>query len=294
MPENPPAMLESQIRSLPKIASGKVRDIYRVDDDRLLMVQTDRVSAFDVVLRQPIPGKGETLTAMSKMWFDLLPIKNHATAIDPADVVSAAEKPQVENRALVVRRLSPLPIEAVCRGYLVGSGWKDYQKTGAVCGIQLPPDLPLAARFESPLYTPATKAEQGAHDENISQRQAAEIIGADAAEKARDAALRLYEFGARFAAERGVILADTKFEFALDGDGELILIDEALTPDSSRFWPADEYREGENPPSFDKQFVRDWLEKQNWDKTAPAPDLPPEIVAATAAKYREIRARLRF
>ena len=289
----PTAMIESQIRSLPKIAAGKVRDIYRVDDRHLLMIQTDRVSAFDVVLRQPIPGKGETLTAMSKMWFDKLPIKNHATAIDPVDVVAAAEKSQVENRALVVRRLSPLPIEAVCRGYLVGSGWKDYQKTGAVCGIELPPGLRLAARFDSPLYTPATKAEQGAHDENISQSRAAQIIGAEAAAKVRAAALRLYELGAQFAAERGVILADTKFEFALE-DGEPTLIDEALTPDSSRFWPADEYREGENPPSFDKQFVRDWLETQTWDKTPPPPDLPPQIVAATAEKYREIRARLRF
>ena len=289
----PTAMIESQIRSLPKIAAGKVRDIYRVDDRHLLMVQTDRVSAFDVVLRQPIPGKGETLTAMSKMWFDKLPIKNHATAIDPVDVVAAAEKSQVENRALVVRRLSPLPIEAVCRGYLVGSGWKDYQKTGAVCGIELPPGLRLAARFDSPLYTPATKAEQGAHDENISQSRVAQIIGAEAAAKVRAATLRLYELGAQFAAERGVILADTKFEFALE-DGEPTLIDEALTPDSSRFWPADEYREGENPPSFDKQFVRDWLETQTWDKTPPPPDLPPEIVAATAEKYREIRARLRF
>ena len=289
----PTAMIESQIRSLPKIAAGKVRDIYRVDDRHLLMVQTDRVSAFDVVLRQPIPGKGETLTAMSKMWFDKLPIKNHATAIDPVDVVAAAEKSQVENRALVVRRLSPLPIEAVCRGYLVGSGWKDYQKTGAVCGIELPPGLRLAARFDSPLYTPATKAEQGAHDENISQSRVAQIIGAEAAAKVRAAALRLYELGAQFAAERGVILADTKFEFALE-DGEPTLIDEALTPDSSRFWPADEYREGENPPSFDKQFVRDWLETQTWDKTPPPPDLPPQIVAATAEKYREIRARLRF
>ena len=289
----PTAMIESQIRSLPKIAAGKVRDIYRVDDRHLLMVQTDRVSAFDVVLRQPIPGKGETLTAMSKMWFDKLPIKNHATAIDPVDVVAAAEKSQVENRALVVRRLSPLPIEAVCRGYLVGSGWKDYQQTGAVCGIELPPGLRLAARFDSPLYTPATKAEQGAHDENISQSRVAQIIGAEAAAKVRAAALRLYELGAQFAAERGVILADTKFEFALE-DGEPTLIDEALTPDSSRFWPADEYREGENPPSFDKQFVRDWLETQTWDKTPPPPDLPPQIVAATAEKYREIRARLRF
>ena len=289
----PTAMIESQIRSLPKIAAGKVRDIYRVDDRHLLMIQTDRVSAFDVVLRQPIPGKGETLTAMSKMWFDKLPIKNHATAIDPVDVVAAAEKSQVENRALVVRRLSPLPIEAVCRGYLVGSGWKDYQKTGAVCGIELPPGLRLAARFDSPLYTPATKAEQGAHDENISQSRVAQIIGAEAAAKVRAAALRLYELGAQFAAERGVILADTKFEFALE-DGEPTLIDEALTPDSSRFWPADEYREGENPPSFDKQFVRDWLETQTWDKTPPPPDLPPQIVAATAEKYREIRARLRF
>ena len=289
----PTAMIESQIRSLPKIAAGKVRDIYRVDDRHLLMIQTDRVSAFDVVLRQPIPGKGETLTAMSKMWFDKLPIKNHATAIDPVDVVAAAEKSQVENRALVVRRLSPLPIEAVCRGYLVGSGWKDYQQTGAVCGIELPPGLRLAARFDSPLYTPATKAEQGAHDENISQSRVAQIIGAEAAAKVRAAALRLYELGAQFAAERGVILADTKFEFALE-DGEPTLIDEALTPDSSRFWPADEYREGENPPSFDKQFVRDWLETQTWDKTPPPPDLPPQIVAATAAKYREIRARLRF
>ena len=289
----PTAMIESQIRSLPKIAAGKVRDIYRVDDRHLLMIQTDRVSAFDVVLRQPIPGKGETLTAMSKMWFDKLPIKNHATAIDPVDVVAAAEKSQVENRALVVRRLSPLPIEAVCRGYLVGSGWKDYQQTGAVCGIELPPGLRLAARFDSPLYTPATKAEQGAHDENISQSRVAQIIGAEAAAKVRVAALRLYELGAQFAAERGVILADTKFEFALE-DGEPTLIDEALTPDSSRFWPADEYREGENPPSFDKQFVRDWLETQTWDKTPPPPDLPPQIVAATAEKYREIRARLRF
>ena len=289
----PTAMIESQIRSLPKIAAGKVRDIYRVDDRHLLMIQTDRVSAFDVVLRQPIPGKGETLTAMSKMWFDKLPIKNHATAIDPVDVVAAAEKSQVENRALVVRRLSPLPIEAVCRGYLVGSGWKDYQQTGAVCGIELPPGLRLAARFDSPLYTPATKAEQGAHDENISHSRVAQIIGAEAAAKVRAAALRLYELGAQFAAERGVILADTKFEFALE-DGEPTLIDEALTPDSSRFWPADEYREGENPPSFDKQFVRDWLETQTWDKTPPPPDLPPQIVAATAEKYREIRARLRF
>lgn len=288
------ALFESSIKSLPLIARGKVRDIYAIDDEKMLIVTTDRLSAFDVILPDPIPGKGKVLTAVSNFWFGKLASvsPNHLTGIAPESVVTADERDQVEGRAIVVRRLKPLPIEAVVRGYLIGSGWGDYSRTGAVCGVQLPHGLRMASKLPSPIFTPATKAAVGDHDENISYAQTETLIGAAMAAQVRDTAIALYSAAADYARSRGIIIADTKFEFGLDADGKLILIDEALTPDSSRFWPADQYQEGSNPPSFDKQFVRDYLETLDWNKTAPGPTLPADIIQRTGDKYREALTRL--
>jgi phosphoribosylaminoimidazole-succinocarboxamide synthase len=282
-------LLQSSIKSLPLINQGKVRDIYDIDADKMLIVTTDRLSAFDVVLPTAIPGKGAVLTQVANFWFDRLSgiIPNHLTGIDPASVVSDAEKVQVAGRAIVVRKLKPLPIEAVVRGYLVGSGWKEYKQSGTVCGIPLPAGLQEASKLPQPIFTPSTKAEVGAHDENITFEKAGELMGAELAAKVRDVAIRLYQAAAEYALTKGIIIADTKFEFGLDAAGELYLIDEALTPDSSRFWPADQYQVGSNPPSFDKQYVRDWLEASGWNKKAPGPELPPDVAAKTGEKYRE-------
>jgi phosphoribosylaminoimidazole-succinocarboxamide synthase len=282
-------VLESQLKSLPFLHRGKVRDLYAVGDDKLLVIQTDRLSAFDVVLPTPIPGKGEVLTALSLFWFGKLAhvIPNHLTGIAPESVVRPDERDQVAGRAMVVRRLKPLPLEAIARGYIIGSGWKDYQRTGAVCGIALPRGLREAERLPEPVFTPSTKAPIGKHDENIPFAEMERLVGPERAAAVRDATLRLYGEAADYARVRGIIIADTKFEFGTDERGALYLIDEALTPDSSRFWPAAEYRVGSSPPSFDKQFVRDWLEGQAWDKRPPAPALPPDVLAKTAAKYRE-------
>jgi len=289
------SLFESDLPSLTRVARGKVRDIYAVGDDKLLLLASDRLSAFDVVMPDPIPGKGQVLTEISSFWFaHLRPlIDNHLTGIAAEEVVaSAAERAQVAGRAVVVRRLKPLPLEAVVRGYLSGSGWKDYQRSGSVCGLALPSGLTQAAQLPEPIFTPATKAAPGEHDENISFESLADRVGAGVAARVRDAALALYAQAAGYARRRGIIIADTKFEFALDDRDELVLIDEALTPDSSRFWPAESYRTGISPPSFDKQFVRDYLETLDWDKTAPGPHLPPDIIERTAAKYREARERL--
>ncbi len=296
------ALYQSSLKSLPLLGRGKVRDIYAIDDDRLLIVTSDRLSAFDAVLPDPIPHKGQVLTQLANFWFDRLAhvLPNQLTGIDPESVVTPEERPQVRNRSLVVKRLRPLPIEAVVRGYLIGSGWKDYQRSGAVCGIALPPGLPLAARLPEPIFTPASKATVG-HDENISfarmqadcESALSDILpragktGAQIAEQARAAALRLYTEAAAYALERGIIIADTKFEFGVDAAGTLHLIDEALTPDSSRFWPKDSYQTGHNPPSYDKQYVRDHLEAIGWNKQPPAPALPAEVIARTSAKYIE-------
>ena len=288
-------LFESTIKSLPLLGRGKVRDIYAVGDDKLLIVTTDRLSAFDVILPDPIPGKGAVLTAVANFWFGKLAhvIPNQLTGIDPEAVVAdAEEKAQVRGRSLVVKRLKPLPIEAVARGYLIGSGWKDYQATGAVCGIPLPAGLQLAQQLPEPIFTPATKAEMGDHDENISYAQVEKLIGADLAKTVKDTTLRLYREAAAFARVRGIIIADTKFEFGRDDEGRLHLIDEVLTPDSSRFWPADRYKPGSSPPSFDKQFIRDYLETLDWNKTAPGPKLPAEVIEKTAANYREALTRL--
>ena len=287
-------LFESSIASLPLINRGKVRDIYAVGDDKMLIVTTDRLSAFDVILPDPIPGKGEVLTALANFWFAKLAhiIPNQLTGIDPESVVRPEERDQVRGRAIVVKKLKPLPIEAVVRGYLIGSGWKDYQRTGQVCGIALPPGLRLAEKLPQPLFTPSTKAALGAHDENIDFAAVEKAIGSALAAQVRDVALQLYREAAEYALTRGIIIADTKFEFGLDAAGRLYLIDEALTPDSSRFWPADSYVVGTSPASFDKQFVRDYLETLDWNKQAPAPHLPPEIIEKTAAKYREALERL--
>jgi len=289
MSEATSPVLETNLKSLPFLHRGKVRDLYAVGEDRLLVVQTDRLSAFDVILPTPIPGKGEVLTALSLFWFERLEhvLPNHLTGIDPASVVAPEERAQIAGRSMVVRKFKPLMIEAVVRGYLAGSGWKDYQATGAVCGIALPPGMREAQKLPAPIFTPATKAPAGSHDENIDFAEAERIVGADYAAQARKFAIQLYSEAAAYAATRGIIIADTKFEFGVDAGGALYLIDEALTPDSSRFWPASEYRVGINPPSFDKQFVRDWLETQPWNKKAPAPELPPDILARTSAKYAE-------
>ena len=302
------ALFESNIKSLQLLGRGKVRDIYAVDAEKLLIVTSDRLSAFDVVLPDPIPGKGIVLTQLANFWFEKLGhvIPNQLTGIDPESVVAPEERAQVRGRGLVVKRLKPLPIEAVVRGYLIGSGWKDYQETGAVCGIKLPAGLPLAAKLPAPIFTPSSKADMGEHDENISFEQAQARCttmlkdalagtgktGAQLAEEARTAAIALYSAAADYAAGRGILIADTKFEFGIDAAGTLHLIDEALTPDSSRFWPADSYREGISPPSFDKQFVRDYLETLDWNKTAPGPKLPAEVIEHTAGKYREAYERL--
>ncbi|MEW6562510.1 MAG: phosphoribosylaminoimidazolesuccinocarboxamide synthase [Pseudomonadota bacterium] len=289
------ALHQSNLTSLKFLHRGKVRDIYEVDEHNLLIVQTDRLSAFDVILPTPVPGKGEVLTAMSNFWFAKLGhvIPNHLSGIAPEDVVKTdEERAQVKGRAFVVKRLKPLPIEAIVRGYLVGSGWKDYKKTGAVCGIQLPAGLQEAQKLPQPLFTPSTKAAVGEHDENISYAQAAELLGEARAAEVRDATLALYTQAADYALTRGIIIADTKFEFGVDEAGKLYLIDEALTPDSSRFWPADEYQVGSNPPSFDKQIVRDWLEGSGWNKQPPAPVLPDEVLQKTADKYSEALRRL--
>lgn len=283
-------LLQSSIKSLPLINQGKVRDIYDIDADKMLIVTTDRLSAFDVVLPTAIPGKGAVLTQVANFWFDRLSgiIPNHLTGIDPASVVSdPIEKAQVAGRGIVVKKLKPLPIEAVVRGYLVGGGWKEYKQNGTVCGIPLPAGLQEASKLPQPIFTPSTKAEVGAHDENITFEKASELMGAELAAKVRDVAIRLYQAAAEYALTKGIIIADTKFEFGLDAAGDLYLIDEALTPDSSRFWPADQYQVGSNPPSFDKQYVRDWLEASGWNKKAPGPELPPDVAAKTGEKYRE-------
>ena len=280
--------------SLKKIYSGKVRDLYEIDDKRMLMVATDRLSAFDVILEQPIPEKGKILTAISNFWLDKLAgvVPNHFTGDKVEDVVSAAELPLVEGRAVVAKRLKPVAVEAIVRGYIVGSGWKEYQKSGTVCGIALPEGLKEAAKLPQPIFTPSTKAAVGDHDENISFAQCEAIIGAELAAQVRDTAIKLYTTAVEYAATRGIIIADTKFEFGLDEDGTLTLMDEVLTPDSSRFWPADSYAEGSNPPSFDKQFVRYWLESTGWNKQAPAPAVPADVAQKTADKYREALTRL--
>jgi len=282
-------LFESNLRSLQLIHRGKVRDIYGIDEQRLLIVQTDRLSAFDVILPTPVPGKGEVLTALSNFWFRRLAqiIPNHLLDEDPVALVSAAERDVVTGRAFVVRRLRPLPIEAIARGYMAGSGWKEYQRTGAICGVALPPGLQEAEQLPHAIFTPSTKAPAGTHDENIGFAEAEKLLGASYAQQVRDKALELYSEAARYARSRGIIIADTKFEFGTDPAGQLYLIDEALTPDSSRFWPVAEYRVGSSPPSFDKQYVRDWLEAQHWDKKPPAPALPDDVAARTGDKYRE-------
>ncbi len=295
MPMTTPLLFESSIKSLPLLGRGKVRDIYAVGDDKLLIVTTDRLSAFDVILPDPIPGKGAVLTAVANFWFGKLShvVPNQLTGIDPESVVAGEEeKAQVRGRSLVVRRLKPLPIEAVARGYLIGSGWKDYQATGTVCGIALPPGLQMAQQLPSPIFTPATKAEMGDHDENIDYATVEKLLGAKLATLVKDTTLRLYREAAAFARVVGIIIADTKFEFGQDEEGRLYLIDEVLTPDSSRFWPADKYKVGISPPSFDKQFVRDYLETLDWNKQAPGPKLPQDIIDKTSANYREALTRL--
>ena len=291
----PQPLLHSNLTSLTLINRGKVRDIYAVDDQRLLIVTTDRLSAFDIILPTPIPDKGKVLTTVSNFWFAKLShiIPNHLTGDTLESVVfDPTERAQLAGRAVVVRRLRPLPIEAVVRGYLVGSGWKEYQKHGGVCGIALPAGLREADKLPQPIFTPSTKAAMGAHDENISFAQAEELLGPELAAQVRDVSIRLYQEAAAYAASKGILIADTKFEFGLDQNGTLFLIDEALTPDSSRFWPADQYAPGANPPSFDKQYVRDYLESIHWNKQAPAPKLPAQVASQTAEKYREALKRL--
>ena len=287
-------LYESTLRSLPLLGRGKVRDNYAVGNDQLLIVTTDRLSAFDVIMGEPIPNKGRVLNQMANVWFDKLKhiVPNHLTGVAPESVVAADEAEQVKGRAVVVKRLEPILVEAVVRGYLAGSGWKDYQATGAVCGVELPPGLQNAQKLPEPIFTPAAKAEMGHHDENITYNEMERRIGTELSATIRDISIKLYKEAADYAATRGIIIADTKFEFGLDDHGKLYLMDEALTADSSRFWPADEYQVGTNPPSFDKQFVRDWLETQSWKKEPPAPKLPDEVVTKTAAKYQEALERL--
>ena len=291
----PEALYQSTLTSLPLITRGKVRDIYDIDDQTMLIVTTDRLSAFDVILPDPIPGKGRVLTRVSNFWFKKMQaiLPNHLANIALEQVIpDAAERRQVEGRAIVVKKLQPLPVEAIVRGYLIGSGWKDYQTTGAICGISLPAGLQQAQQLPEALYTPSTKAAVGQHDENVSFEKTVALMGQALAEQVRDASLRLYTEAAVYAKERGIIIADTKFEFGVDHAGVLYLIDEVLTPDSSRFWPADQYQVGISPPSFDKQYVRDYLETLDWDKSAPGPTLPAEVAAFCAAKYREAETRL--
>jgi phosphoribosylaminoimidazole-succinocarboxamide synthase len=290
-----PPVHTTNLQGLRKIHTGKVRDIYEIDADSMLIVTTDRLSAFDVVLPDPIPDKGRVLNSISNFWFAKTRhiVPNHLTGRKIEAVVSdPGERAMLADRAVIVRKLRTVPLEAVVRGYVIGSGWKDYQKTGAISGIKLPAGLKQAARLPQTLFTPSTKAAIGEHDETISFERAAGLVGAELAARVRDTAIRLYEFAAEHARQRGIIIADTKFEFAQDADGSLVLIDEVLTPDSSRFWPADTWREGISPPSFDKQFVRDYLETLDWDKKAPGPRLPPEIIARTSANYREALRRL--
>jgi len=285
------ALFESSIPDLPLIARGKVRDIYAVDDQHLLIVTTDRLSAYDVILPDPIPGKGQVLTEISNFWFRMMEdiVPNHLTTRSLADIIDDSSlAKELESRRIVVKRLKPLPIEAVARGYLIGSGWRDYQDTGRVCGIDLPIGLPQAAQLPTPLFTPATKADAGDHDENIDFARTAGLIGDALAAQVRDLTLQIYERATKYASERGIIIADTKFEFGLDDAGTLHIIDEILTPDSSRFWPANEYATGISPPSFDKQFVRDYLDTLDWDKTAPGPTLPANVLQQTGDKYREV------
>jgi phosphoribosylaminoimidazole-succinocarboxamide synthase len=286
-------LFESSIKSLPRIGKGKVRDIYAVGNDKMLIVASDRLSAFDVVLPDPIPDKGRVLNQMANFWFDKLGhvVPNQLTGIDPESVVAENEKQQVRGRSVVVKKLKPLPIEAVVRGYIIGSGWKDYQKTGKVCGIELPKGMRQAEKLPQPIFTPATKAETG-HDENIAFEEVEKKIGKELAAKVRDVSIRLYKEAADYAATKGIIIADTKFEFGLDDRNQLVLIDEVLTADSSRFWPADSYRVGISPPSYDKQYVRDYLESMTWDKTPPAPKLPEDVIARTSQKYRDALERL--
>jgi len=293
------ALHTSTLHSLPLLARGKVRDNYAVGDDRILMVASDRISAFDVIMNEPIPGKGRLLMQMTLWWFaqlgDIVP--NHLTGEAPESVVAPDEVAQVQGRSMLVRRLKPIPVEAVVRGYLAGSGWKEYQESQSVCGVALPPGLKNAGRLPHSIYTPAAKAAVGEHDENITFERTVEMIGAELAGKIRDISIQLYERAAAIALKKGIIIADTKFEFGLDDAGQMVLMDEVLTPDSSRYWPADSYQEGSNPPSFDKQFLRDWLETAQvdgkpWGKKAPAPTLPDGVVAQTAAKYREALTRL--
>jgi phosphoribosylaminoimidazole-succinocarboxamide synthase len=294
-----PALYATSIKSLPLLSKGKVRDVYALGDDKLLMVTTDRLSAFDVVMGQPIPEKGIVLNQMANFWFEKLAkvIPNHLTGIDPESVVPADELDQVKGRAVVAKRLKPILVEAVVRGYLAGSGWKDYKETGKVCGIALPAGVENAQKLPEPIFTPAAKAEMGEHDENISFDKVIEMIGEKLANQIREVSVRLYKEASEYAATRGIIIADTKFEFGLDDAGQLVLMDEILTADSSRFWPAETYYVGANPPSYDKQFVRDWLETamvdgKPWPKTAPAPALPSDVIDKTAEKYREALARL--
>lgn len=295
-----PTLHTHTLGSLPLLARGKVRDNYAVGDDRILMVASDRISAFDVVMGEPIPGKGALLTQMALFWFDKLGhiCPNHLTGDAPESVVSDAEKPFVTQRSMLVRRLKPIPVEAVVRGYLAGSGWKEYQDSQSVCGVTLPAGLKNASRLPEPIFTPAAKAEVGEHDENISFEQTVAMIGQDLADRIRSISIALYETAYDIAAAKGILIADTKFEFGLSPEGTLVLMDEVLTPDSSRYWPADAYREGANPPSFDKQYLRDWLDAAQvngapWNKTAPAPVLPSEVISLTADKYQEAWARLR-
>lgn len=286
----PEALYQSDIRGLSLISSGKVRDIYDVDAEHMLIVTTDRISAFDVILPDPIPGKGRILTNLSGFWFARMQhiIVNHSTDRKIEEVLpDADERAQVYGRSVIVKKLKPLPVEAIVRGYLIGSGWKDYQRSGAVCGIRLPDGLQQAARLPEPVFTPSTKAEQGDHDENVSFDRIVELLGPDLAEQVKNTSLRIYREAADYAAERGIIIADTKFEFGTDKNGDLVLIDELLTPDSSRFWPADSWRTGISPPSYDKQYVRDYLESLDWDKKVPAPRLPADVIRNTAARYRE-------
>ena len=293
------ALHTTRLTSLPLLARGKVRDNYAVGDDRILMVASDRISAFDVIMGEPIPGKGELLTKMALYWFEQLGhiCPNHLTGEAPESVVTPEEVPQVKGRAMLVKRLKPIPVEAVVRGYLAGSGWQEYQQHRAVCGVPLPEGLQNASPLHEPIFTPAAKAAVGEHDENITYERVVEMIGPELAAQIRDVSIRLYSAARDIAAKKGILIADTKFEFGLDADGTLVLMDEVLTPDSSRYWPADQYQVGINPPSFDKQFLRDWLDTakiggQPWGKTPPAPHLPAEVIAQTAAKYREAWERL--
>jgi phosphoribosylaminoimidazole-succinocarboxamide synthase len=287
------ALYESQIKTLPRIGRGKVRDIYAVGTDKMLIVTSDRLSAFDVVMSDPIPHKGRVLNEMASFWFERLGhiVPNQLTGIDPESVVAEDERPQVRGRSMVVKKLKPLPIEAVVRGYIIGSGWKDYQKTGKVCGIELPPGLQQAQKLPEPIFTPATKAQSG-HDENISFAEVEELIGKALAAKVREVSIRLYKEASDYAAQKGIIIADTKFEFGLGPSGEPVLIDEVLTADSSRFWPKDSYKVGISPPSYDKQYVRDYLETLEWNKEPPAPKLPEDVISRTSEKYREALQKL--